>query len=332
MEEWGRHMGMLAGLRAVGTGIVFDRSAGKEDWGATLGSFVSATSMLLLGRIITRRKSILVRPQQVCRGLLARFSTGPMILLFTLVIAQCARAEDACIDPSTLAATTVSITRYFTAEEKPRPSLDGYRATAWFYPNTRHLVSIAHFVDDAPMLPRNEWRKVEVRQRNVTVEVSARLVAVVKALPEGFAIFELKEPFPNAQTLKLRETPLSRNEPVRSIAYVNELRFAKGRFAEIANFGDIPRDHPFAKVPPGSGLFEMWDIEERENDRKVLDHGASGAPILDCEGNVAAVTSSLVTQGSLYFAGREITLTTPWGTANNTAALIQPLFDMTLTH
>jgi hypothetical protein len=40
-----------------------------------------------------------------------------------------------------------------------------------------------------------------------------------------------------------------------------------------------------AKVPPGSGLFEMWDIEERNNDRNVLDHGASGAAIVDCSGH-----------------------------------------------
>jgi hypothetical protein len=156
-----------------------------------------------------------------------------------------------------------------------------------------------------------------VQQRNVTVQVSARLLAVVKALPEGFAIFELREPFPNAHTLKLREKPLSRNEPVRSIAYLDGLRFAKGRFAEIASGSDISRDDPFAKVRPGSGLFEMWDIEEHNNDRYVLDYGASGAPILDCEGNVAAVASSFVTQGSLYFAGRELRLTTPWGVANN---------------
>jgi hypothetical protein len=253
-----------------------------------------------------------------------------IILVFMMVIVPCARAEDACIDPSTLAATTVSITRYFTADEKPRPSLDGYRATAWFYGSTRYLISIAHFVDDAPALPRGEWRKVDVQQRDVTVQVSARLLAVVRASPEGFALFELQEPFPNARTLKLREKPLSRNEPVRSIAYLNGIRFAKGRFAEIAGSSDIPSDHPFAKVRPGSGLFEMWDIEERNDDRYVLDHGASGAPIIDCEGNVAAVVSSFVTQGSLYFAGREIRLTTPWGTANNTAALIQPLFDITL--
>jgi hypothetical protein len=72
---------------------------------------------------------------------------------------------------------------------------------------------------------------------------------------------------------------------VRSIAYLDGRGFAKGRFAEIAGSGDIPRHDPFAKVPPGSGLFEMWDIEERNNDRNVLDHGASGAAIVDCSGH-----------------------------------------------
>ena len=326
----GAHVGMLAGLRAVGVRIVFDQSAGEEDHGTTLSSLASATRMLPLGRTANRRSALLTRLEQACAGLAARLTTRLMILVPMMVIAQCARAEDACIDPSTLATTTVSITRYFTADEKPRPSLEGYRATAWFYGSTRYLISIAHFVDDVPVLPRGEWRKVDVQQRDVTVQVSARLLAVVRALPEGFALFELREPFPNAQTLKLREKPLSRNEPVRSIAYLDGLRLAKGRFAEIAGSSDIPGDHPFAKVRPGSGLFEMWDIEERNNDRYVLDHGASGAPIVDCEGNVAAVASSIVTQGSLEFAGREFRLTTPWGMANNTAALIQPLFDITL--
>ena len=247
-----------------------------------------------------------------------------------MVISHCARAQDTCIDPSTLAAKTVSITRYFTDDEKRRLSLDGYRATAWFYGSTRYLVSIAHFVDDAPVLPRSEWTKVDVQQRSFKVQVNARLLTVVKALPEGFALFELREPFPNAATFKLREEPLSKNEPVRSVAYLEGLRFAKGRFSEIMAGGDIPRDHPFANVRPGTGLFEMWDIEERKNDRYVLDHGASGAPIVDCEGNVAAVVSSFLTQGSWHLAGKEIRLTTAWGTPNNTATLIQPLFDFPL--
>jgi hypothetical protein len=324
-------MGMLTGQpQAVGVRIVFDQSAGDEDRRTTLNVLALAIFKLLIGRV-GRKIALLTLLEQTCAGLVARLTMRPMIVMLMMVIAQCACAKDSCIDPSALTATTVSITRYFTDDEKPRPSLNGYRATAWFYGSTQYLISIAHFVDDAPALPRGEWRMVDVQQRDVTVQVNVRLLAVIKAPPEGFALFELQQPFPNAETLKLREAPLSKNEPVRSVAYLKgRLRLAKGRFSEIMTGGDIPRDHPFAKVRPGSGLFEMWDIEERNNDRYVLDHGASGAPIVDCEGNVAAVASSFLTQGSLYFAGREIRLTTPWGMANNTATLIQPLFGVLL--
>lgn len=265
------------------------------------------------------------------RGNVCRLTIPVTTFLIMLVTAQCARAQDSCIDPSTLVATTVGISRYFTDTERPEPQLDGYRATAWFFRSSRYLVSIAHFVDDAPILPKGEWRMVDVRQRDTTVRVRARLLSIVKGLPEGLALLELAEPFPQARALKLRETPLSKNEPVRSIAYVDGLRFAKGRFSEVMPSGEIPSDHPFARVPPGSGLFEMWDIRERNNDRYVLDHGASGAPIVDCDGNVAAVTGSILTQGNLNLAGRTIRLTTPWGMANNTATLIQPLFDPALS-
>jgi hypothetical protein len=119
----GAHVGMLAGLRAVGVRIVFDQSAGEEDHGTTLSSLASATRMLPLGRTANRRSALLRRLEQACAGLAARLTTRLMVLVPMMVIAQCARAEDACIDPSTLATTTVSITRYFTADEKPRPSL-----------------------------------------------------------------------------------------------------------------------------------------------------------------------------------------------------------------
>ena len=258
----------------------------------------------------------------ICRAT-ARATT----IVIMLLMAPCAQAQDHCIDPSTLVASTVGITRYFTDEERPEPSIDGYRATAWFFRSPRYLVSIAHFVDDAPVLPRNEWRMVDVQQSDASVRVKARLLSIVKGFPEGLAVLELAEAFPRARPLKLRETPLSKNEPVRSIAYVDGVRFATGKFSEVMSGGEIPTDHPFAKVPAGSGLFEMWDIRERRNDRYVLDHGASGAPIVDCDGNVAAVTSSILTQGNMNLAGRTIRLTTPWGMANNTATLIQPLFD-----
>ena len=133
---------------------------------------------------------------QVSRGLVSRRQARPTLVALLLGIAQCARAQDACIDPSTLVASTVSIARYFADDERPRPSVEGYRATAWFYGSTRHLVSIAHFVDDAPALPRGEWRMVDVRQQDLTVHVKARLLTVIKGLPEGLALLELQEPFP----------------------------------------------------------------------------------------------------------------------------------------
>jgi hypothetical protein len=272
----------------------------------------------------------LLGPARWHRGDACRL-TVPAVTLIMLVTTQCARAQDSCIDPSTLVATTVGISRHFTDEERPRSPLDGYRATAWFFRSARYLVSIAHFVDVAPVLPKGEWRTVDVRQQDLTVHVKARLLTVVKGLPEGLALLELQEPFPDAKPLRLREKPLSRNEPVLSVAYLDDLRFAKGRFSELMGNRDDSSDDAFAKVPPGSGLFEMWDIEERKNDRYVLDHGASGAPIVDCDGNVAAVASSILMQGSLFFGGQKFRLTTPWGMANNTATLIQPLFGVELS-
>src|SRR6478672_5998312 len=102
--KMGAHMGMLSDLRAAGIRIVFDQSAGEQDHGISLSSLASATCKLLLGRIAGRRSVVLTRPEQGYAGLVARLAMGPMILAFMMVIAQCARAEDACNDPSTLAA------------------------------------------------------------------------------------------------------------------------------------------------------------------------------------------------------------------------------------
>jgi hypothetical protein len=49
--------------------------------------------------------------------------------------------------------------------------------------------------------------------------------------------------------------------------------------------------------------------------RLVVDHGASGAPVIDCKGRVAAVVSNVFTQ-SIQWAYREIRFTTAWGMPN----------------
>jgi hypothetical protein len=76
--------------------------------------------------------------------------------------------------------------------------------------------------------------------------------------------------------------PLVPEERVASLAYPGDrARAAGGRFVR---YGDADR---FA----GTALLEMYD----GNDRLVLDHGASGAPVVDCEGRVVGVVSNLFT-------------------------------------
>jgi hypothetical protein len=61
----------------------------------------------------------------------------------------------------------------------------------------------------------------------------------------------------------------------------------------------------------GTALLEMHD----GNDRLVLDHGASGAPVLDCEGRVVAVVSTLITQ-TIGLPTGAMRVSTAWQTPN----------------
>jgi hypothetical protein len=51
------------------------------------------------------------------------------------------------------------------------------------------------------------------------------------------------------------------------------------------------------------------------DDRLVLDHGASGAPVLDCQGRVVAVVSSILTR-TLSFGFAAVRISTSWQTPN----------------
>jgi hypothetical protein len=70
----------------------------------------------------------------------------------------------------------------------------------------------------------------------------------------------------------------------------------------------------------GTALLEMYD----GNDRLAIDHGASGAPVFDCEGRVAAVISTVITQtfATPFSKGR---VSTAWGTPNVVSVPIQNL-------
>jgi hypothetical protein len=130
-------------------------------------------------------------------------------------------------------------------------------------------------------------------------------------------LLELKASFPDAQALQLRTEPLAPDERVTSIAYPNDrLRFAGGRFVQYGT------DGKFA----GTALFELYDGD----DRLALDHGASGAPVLDCQGRAVAVVSNLLTK-TIQFMSNTIRVPTAWQSPNVVSVPIQVIRDFART-
>ena len=209
--------------------------------------------------------------------------------------------EASCIDPSSLVRSTVSITRQFSDEErKAAPDIIGVRGTGWFL-SPQLMVTAAH-VADAMHLSTHDWKELEFRERENTMLIPTRIRRFEGSYSERMAVLDLGTAFPSATSLSVRAEPLVPDERVVSIAYPNShLRFAEGRFV---NYG---ADEKLS----GAALLEMHD----GNDRLVLDHGASGAPVLDCQGRVVAVVSTLITQ-TLRFPSGAVRVSTAWQTPN----------------
>jgi hypothetical protein len=224
-----------------------------------------------------------------------------LFLLLALLAPPTGAKAAACIDPATLVHSTVNITREFGADERrDAPAILGIRGTAWFL-STRLMVTAAH-VAEAMRLSTQDWKEVELRERNHREASAARVLRVAGSHAEKVAVIELKTTFPGAVALPVRTEPLVAEERLVSLAYPNgELRFAGGRFAEY--WTDDRR--------AGMALIEMQDGD----DRLVLDHGASGAPVLDCAGRVVAVVSTLITQ-TLTLPTGPVRVSTAWQTPN----------------
>jgi hypothetical protein len=226
-----------------------------------------------------------------------------LLFLFALIAipAGVTDARAACIDPATLVRSTVNITREFDADERmDAPAILGIRGTAWFL-SPRAMVTAAH-VAEAMRLTTQDWKEIELRESDGRQVIPARILRVAGPEAEKLAVLELKAAYPSAAALPVRTAPLVPEERLLSLAYPNgKLRFAKGRFAE---YGTGER---FA----GMALIEMQDGD----DRLVLDHGASGAPVLDCEGRVVAVVSTLITQTIVLPTG-SVRVSTAWQTPN----------------
>jgi Trypsin-like peptidase domain len=250
----------------------------------------------------------------LCRRLFARLGRAvPACVAFLLCFALCCyQAAAGCVDPATLTHSTVSMTRYFDEQEqKSNPGAIGIRGTAWFLSATS-MVTAEH-VAAAMTLSGQDWKQVEILDGENRQAATVRRLSLAGSHAEKIAVLELRAPFLAARGLELRMQPLAPEERVVSLAYpANRLRFAAGRFVQ---YGDSDR-------LKGTALLEMYDGD----DRLVLDHGASGAPVLDCQGQVVAIVSNLFTQ-TMEFPFRVLRVSTAWGQPNVVSVPIQALKD-----
>jgi hypothetical protein len=210
-------------------------------------------------------------------------------------------ANGACVGPAALSNSVVSITRHFTEEErKSDPTLLGVRGTGWFL-SSRTLATAAH-VAESMALSQTDWKEVDLGEGTQEKHFQVRLRKILGPGVEKISILELKESFSGAQPLSIRSEPLATGETVYSLGYQgNQLRIASGHFV---------REGDEARLA-GTDLFELSDGD----DRLALDHGASGAPVLDCEGRVVAVVSNVFAK-TISFMSQAIRVSTAWGSPN----------------
>jgi trypsin-like peptidase len=224
-----------------------------------------------------------------------------LLLAAALLAAASARVEAACIDPSAFVHSTVNLSKSFGEQESDVTGVVAIRGTAWFL-SPRLLVTAAH-VAEAMRLSAQEWKDVDMRDGDSSRTVPVRILRVAGSAAERIAVLELATAVPTATALQRRSEALIPDERLVSVAYPKgQLRFAGGRFVRYGE--DDPR-------LAGTALLEMYDGD----DRLVLDHGASGAAVLDCEGRAVAVVSTLITQ-TLRFMSNMMRTSTPWQQPN----------------
>jgi hypothetical protein len=241
-----------------------------------------------------------------------RRRTGCGVLVLFVLLANTEVIPAACIDPAQLAHSVVSIVRHFDdAERDAHRGLAAVRGTGWFLsPDT--IVTAEH-VAAGMQLSTRDWKPLEIVDGDDSQFIAARIQRLAGFQSERLAVVELQRAVSDARSVAIRREPLVPEEQVMTLAYpAGRPQLVGGRFVRFGDGGKLA----------GMALLEMYEGENR----LVIDHGASGAPVLDCEGRVAAVVSNVFTQ-RIEWAHRELRISTAWGMPNVVSVPVQALDD-----
>ena len=128
-----------------------------------------------------------------------------------------------------------------------------------------------------------DWKPLDIKDGADSQLISARIQRWVGGGTEKLVVLELQAAFPAARSVAIRMAPLRPEDRLVTLAYPDQNpRFVSGRFVQYATDGRLA----------GTALLEMYEGDNRF----AIDHGASGAPVFDCEGRIAAVISTVITQ------------------------------------
>jgi Trypsin-like peptidase domain len=226
-------------------------------------------------------------------------------LIFLGLLAVQSRAETACVDPALLARSTVSITRYFDDAERVSGTI-GIQGTGWFRSPTT-IITVEH-VATAMGLSTEDWKLLKIGDSQSNF---VRIQRLVGGRIERLAVLKLQTAVAAAQSVAIRTSPLAPEDRVVTLVSLDRNpRSVVGRFVQYVDDGRLA----------GGALLEVYEGENRF----VIDHGASGAPVFDCEGRIAAVISTVITQiFRTPFGDKRIS--TAWGSPNVVSVPIHPL-------
>jgi trypsin-like peptidase len=195
--------------------------------------------------------------------------------------------SEKCIDQEFSAQSVAAITRYSHLYDDPHVvTVFGIQSgSIWFLKEDEPVLAL--HVAKALGLSSSEWIPVEIYQNERDAKIHrhqrirARLLRTIAWGLDGLAVLKLEKPFQGARPLAIRTAPLKPGEKVITPAYPGGfLELAEGHFLGI----DLALSNERKEV--------SYAIEIDGN-RLALDSGASGAPVLDCTGQVVASVSAL---------------------------------------